>query len=67
MAHGQDYDKDERNYYAKNNQLDLHVLQPHLSPYLCSCLPEILGLHMPRSKKLRYIVISDIQNCSIIS
>jgi len=44
VAHRQDDDEDERDDDAQNDQLDLHVLQPHLPPHLGALLPEILCL-----------------------
>ena len=44
MAHRQADDEDERDDDAKDNELDLHVLKPHLSPNLCTLLSEILCL-----------------------
>ena len=45
VAHRQDDDEDERDDDAQDDELDLHVLQPHLSPHLGALLPEILCLH----------------------
>ena len=44
VAHRQDDDEDERDDDAQDDQLDLHVLQPHLPPHLGALLPEILCL-----------------------
>jgi hypothetical protein len=44
MAHRQDDDEDERDDDAQHDQLDLHVLEPHLPPHLGALLPEILCL-----------------------
>ena len=44
VAHRQDDDEDERDDDAQDDELDLHVLQPHLSPHLGALLPEILCL-----------------------
>ena len=44
VAHRQDDDEDERDDDAQNDQLDLHVLQPHLPPHPGALLPEILCL-----------------------
>lgn len=44
MAYGQKNDENQRNENAENDQFYLHVLVPHLPPYLCPLLPEILRL-----------------------
>jgi hypothetical protein len=44
MAHRQDDDEDQRDDDAQDDQLDLHVLEPHLSPHVGALLSEILCL-----------------------
>lgn len=44
MAYGQKNDENQHNDNAENDQFYFHVLVPHLPPYLCPLLPEILRL-----------------------
>jgi hypothetical protein len=44
VAHRQDDDEDQRDDDAQDDQLDLHVLEPHLSPHVGALLSEILCL-----------------------
>jgi hypothetical protein len=39
-------DEDEGDNDAEDNELDLHVLEPHLTPYPRALLPEIGSLFM---------------------
>lgn len=59
MAHRQDDDEDERDDDAQHDQLDLHVLEPHLPPHLGALLSEILCLQTvfsPNFHKLRVLL-----------
>lgn len=44
MASGKDDDEDQCNEDTQDNELYLHILQPHLPPHVRPLLPEILRL-----------------------
>lgn len=46
MANREDYDEDQGNQYSQNNQLDLHILQPHFPPHFGPRTPKVLCLQV---------------------
>lgn len=54
VANRQDDDEDECYDDAEHNELDLHVLKPHLSPHLGTLLSEILCLQIIYQNSLSY-------------
>ena len=55
LADCQDNEEDQGNHDAKNDELHLHILPPHLPPYLCSLLPEVLCLQV---KQVDLMIVS---------
>ena len=79
VANGEDDDEDERGDDAEDDELHLHVLEPHLAPYPGALLPEIVGLlveHLrprhqtidlsPPIHRLTYIEKINEQYCKLI-
>jgi len=52
MANRQDDDKDQGDDDTKHDELDLHVLKPHLPPHRCSLLPEVLCLWQSQNQMI---------------
>jgi hypothetical protein len=61
MADREDNDQNKCDDYSQDDELDFHVLQPHLSPHICSLLSEILCLQTQTNyKKLAMFRIPQI-------